>query len=103
MEHTAYVEWQDFLAASSDPLLIVFLVIAPAILPWIRKYGIRSVLNTPCGLCGDCATFIRDGVKVLGVHSSERANTLENHVQGDLCVWKPTGEWDAAYVNCFFC
>ena len=75
--------------------------IAGIIPDWIRKYEIKSLLNTPCG-GHDCAEFLRYGVeKVLGVNLQSSSDA--NHVAGDLRNWKPDGEWDAAYINCIFC
>ena len=78
-------------------------ITAPA-LEMIRKYGIKSILNTPCGFTdGDDCGKVRDyGVeKTLGVNLIDY--NKPGHVVGDLCVWRPPHAFDAAYVNCFFC
>ena len=77
------------------------MVIAAIVPEWIRKYGIKSLLNTPCA-SSDCETFLSQGIeRVLGINIV--SSSTPNHVIGDLVNWKPEGEWDAAYVNCFFC
>lgn len=102
MEHTAYVEWQESIAMADEPLIAVVLSVIPALLPWLKKYGISSILNTPCGNRDDCDWFLANGIeKLLAVDLQDWHKP--NHIVADLCVWKPSGRWDAAYVNCFFC
>lgn len=74
----------------------------PIIFEWIQKYGITSLLNTPCG-GSDCDVFLQNGIKhILGVNLGSTSTLY--HVDGDLVSWKPIGgPWDAAYVNCIFC
>ena len=75
--------------------------IAGVIPDWIHKYGIKSLLNTPCG-GRDCAEFLGYGVeKVLCVNIQPSSDP--NHIVGDLRNWRPDGEWDAVYINCIFC
>jgi len=76
--------------------------VAQPIRDWIQKYEIRSLLNTPCGNRDDCDIFRANGVeRILAVNLIDYEK--DGHIVADLCEWKPTGEWDAAYVNCFFC
>ena len=79
--------------------------VAKPIYGWLQKYGIRSLLNTPCGNRDDCDVFRQNGIeRVLAVNLVDYQK--DGHIVADLCVWKPpgeSGEWDAAYVNCFFC
>jgi len=78
--------------------------IAPAIFDWLGKYNIKSLLNTPCGSRDDCKLFRAHGIeRIVGVNIREEVASYPGHVVGDLCDWKPDGEWDAAYSNCFFC
>jgi len=76
--------------------------VAHPIQGWLQKYGIRSLLNTPCGNRDDCDIFRGNGVeRVLAVNLIDYQK--DGHIVADLCTWTPEGEWDAAYVNCFFC
>ena len=84
-----------------NPILI-FGWIGPSVPDWIRKYRIRSILNAPCAILDDCEQFKTHGVeRILGVNIVDFKK--EAHIVGDLCTWKPDGEWDAVYINCFFC
>ena len=78
--------------------------IVPEIFDWCEKFGIKRLLNTPCGGGGDCVQFENRGIHALGVNVLPPPTApCTNHVQDDLNTWKPDGEWDAAYINCLFC
>ena len=80
------------------------MTVHPEILTWVKNLGIRSVLNAPCGLCQDCRYFVEAGVKkIIGINILPIPPGMSDHIQADLCNWRPDESWDAAYVNCFFC
>src|SRR3990167_776461 len=53
------VELEYALHEMSSPLVVGS--VAKPIYGWLQKYGIRSLLNTPCGNRDDCDTFRQNG------------------------------------------
>ena len=65
---------------------------------WIRQYGIKTVINAPCGNNGDAEMFRQLGVtEVLPVDKIGGANP--SIIVGDLQEWKPVKPYDAVYQN----
>jgi len=71
------------------------------VLEWLKRYRVQSLVNAPCAGV-DCVRLRNE----LGIRDIICVNIISvntEHVQADLCFWKPTRPFDAAYVNCLFC
>ena len=73
-----------------------------AILRWITKYNIKSILDAPCGSGSDHGAFRQAGVeRILGIDLV--ASEGPDFLRADLTVFHPDRDWDTVYINCIFC
>ena len=70
-----------------------------AVLSWIRKYGIRSIIDAPCASQAAKETFIAVGIEEYDGVDIQDSGTIK----ADLTVFFPARRYDALYINCVFC